>query len=128
MPKPQPVKVPGKPDSGLPISSAMIIGNLVFVSGHVGRAPGEKAAPAGIESQTVQTLENLRAVLTAAGTDFEHVVKTNVYLVNTADFAAMNRVYRRYFPNHPPARTTVGVALAGDDLLIEIEMVAALPG
>jgi 2-iminobutanoate/2-iminopropanoate deaminase len=123
--QPRPVNL--KP--GALISPAIVAGNLVFVSGHVGWVPETREAPAGIEAQTAQALENLKAVLEAAGTLLEHVVKVNIFLTSIADdFAAMNQVFRRYFPKNPPARTTVGVAaLARPDLLIEIEMVALLP-
>jgi 2-iminobutanoate/2-iminopropanoate deaminase len=110
----------------LPISSAVVAYGFVFVSGHVGWLPGTQQAAAGIEAQTVQTLEKLKAVLEAAGTSLANVVKVNVFLSNVNDFAAMNEVYRRYFPLDPPARTTVGAVLVSPDLLIEIEMVAML--
>ena len=114
--------------AGLPYSPAMVAGDFVFTSGHVGWAPETREAPAGIEAQTAQTLENLKAVLQAAGTSLGRVVKVTVFLTDIDDYAAMNQVYRRYFPKDPPARTTVGVAaLARPDLLIEIEMVALLP-
>ncbi len=114
---------------GALISAAIVVGNLVFTSGHVGWVPETRETPAGIKAQTAQALENLKSVLEAAGTSLEHVVKVNVFLTNIADdFAAMNQVFRRYFPNNPPARTTVGVAaLARPGLLVEIEMVALLP-
>lgn len=113
----------------LPISSAIVAGNLVFTSGHVGWVPETREAPADIEAQTAQTLENLKAVLEAAGTSLARVVKVTVFLTNIDDFGAVNQVYRRYFPSNPPARTTVGVAaLTRPDLLIEIEMIALLPG
>jgi len=123
--QPRPVNL--KP--GAIISPAIVAGDLVFTSGQVGWVPETREAPAGIEAQTAQTLENLKSVLQAAGTSLEHVVKVNVFLTNIADdFAVMNQVFRRYFPQNPPARTTVGIAaLARPDLLVEIEMVALLP-
>ncbi len=123
--QPRPVNL--KP--GALISPAIVIGNLVFTAGHAGFVPGTREAPAGIEAQTVQTLENLKSVLEAAGTSLEHVVKVNIFLTNIADdFAAMNQAYRRYFPDNPPARTTVGIAaLSHPELLVEIDMVAVLP-
>ena len=126
--KPIPVKLPGEAGvTPLPLSSAMIAGNLVFTSGQVGWDPETRETSPSIEDQTVQTLENLKATLEAAGTSLAQVVKVTVYLANVSDFAAMNEVYRRYFPENPPARTTVGVTLARADLLIEIDMVALLP-
>jgi 2-iminobutanoate/2-iminopropanoate deaminase len=113
--------------SSLPLSSAMIAGPLVFTSGLVGWDPETRQTEPSIEAQTAQTIENLKAILEAAGTSLERVVKVNIYLRDVKDFDAMNAVYRRYFPAKPPARTTVGVLLAREDLLVEIEMVALLP-
>ena len=121
----QPLPVNLKPDAL--IAPAVIAGNFVFVSGNVGWEPETREAKVGIEAQTEQAFENLKSILKAAGTDFEHVVKVNIYLTNIDDFAAMNQVFRRYFPHNPPARTTVGTVLARSDLLVEIEMVALLP-
>ena len=115
-------------DTVMPVSSATIAGNLVFTSGHVGWPLGTHEASPGIEAQTVQALENLKAVLHAAGTSLAHVAKVNIYLRNIEDFAAMNGVYNRYFASSAPARTTLGIAdLADPGLLIEIEMIAVLP-
>jgi 2-iminobutanoate/2-iminopropanoate deaminase len=118
--------MPGAADP--PYSSAVVAsGHFVWTSGYVGfdRETGEP--PASIEAQTEQALENLKAVLAASGTSFEHVVKVNVYLANVADYAGMNAVYRRYFPTDRPARATIGATLVRPDLLVEIEMVALLP-
>jgi 2-iminobutanoate/2-iminopropanoate deaminase len=113
----------------LPISSAVIAGDFVFVSGHVGDDPDSGETPDGFEAQAVLALENIRRALEAAGTSMENVLKTTVYLTNVGDFASLNDVYRRYFPSEPPARTTIGVAaLARPNLLIEIEGIALLPG
>lgn len=115
-------------DTVMPASSATIVGNLVFTSGHVGWPLDTHVAPPGIEAQTAQALENLKAVLHAAGTSLAHVAKVNIYLRDIEDFAAMNEVYLRCFAGNAPARTTVGKAeLAGPGLLIEIEMIAVLP-
>jgi 2-iminobutanoate/2-iminopropanoate deaminase len=115
-------------EPGALYSPAIVAGNLVFTAGNVGWVPETREVPAGIQAQTAQALENLKAVLEAAGTSLTHVVKVNIFLTNMDDFAAMNQVYRGYFPNNPPARTTVGVAaLALPNLLIEIEMIALLP-
>ena len=115
-------------EPGALYSPAVVVGSLVFTAGNVGWVPETREIPAGIEAQTAQTLENLKSVLEAAGTTLSHVVKVSVFLTDMDDFAAMNQVYRRYFPENPPARTTVGVAaLAHPDLLIEIEMIALVP-
>lgn len=115
-----------EPDrAGAFISPAMVGGDFVFTSGHVGWDPETRKAAATIEAQTALTIENLKGVLEASGSSLSDVVKVNVYLVNMDDFDSMNQVYRRYFSDNAPARTTVGVAaLARSDLLIEIDMVA----
>jgi 2-iminobutanoate/2-iminopropanoate deaminase len=114
--------------TGTYVSPAIVGANFVFTSGHVGWEPGTHKAPPTIDAQTELTIENLRAVLEASGSSLTDVVKVNVYLVNIEDFDAMNEVYRRYFRENAPARTTVGVAgLARSDLLIEMDMVALLP-
>jgi reactive intermediate/imine deaminase len=82
----------------------------------------------GIEAQTRQTLENVRAALALAGASLADVVKVNIFLTDMGDFAAMNGVYREFFPSEPPARTTVGTtALANPAMRIEIEAVALAP-
>jgi 2-iminobutanoate/2-iminopropanoate deaminase len=99
----------------------MINGDLVFVSGHGGLTPDTREAPPGIEAQTELCLSEIRSVLAAAGTDHDHVAKVNVYLKDVADFAGMNKVFRRFFTSHRPARTTVGTTLVRPDVLIEVE-------
>jgi len=111
-----------------PFSPAVRANGFVFTAGHVGsdRERGGAVAEGDIREQTRQTLVNLGKTLEAAGLGFEDVVKCNVYLVDMADFAGMNEVYRTFFPQDPPARTTVGnVTLASPRLLVEIECVAA---
>jgi 2-iminobutanoate/2-iminopropanoate deaminase len=114
-----------------PYSQAIRIGNTVYTSGQVALDPatGELVA-GGIEPQTTRVLENLKAVLGAAGLDFAHVVKTTVFLKDMADFAAMNSLYARYFaPNGivAPARSTVQVAALPKNALVEIECIAITP-
>lgn len=125
----QTVNVPTTPGAtDLPYSSAVIgSGHYVFTSGYVGFDPVTGSPPEGIEAQTVQALEHLKTVLAAAGSGLEHVVKATVYLARAEDYAAMNAIYKRYFPNERPARTTIVVQLVRPDLLIEIEMVALMP-
>jgi 2-iminobutanoate/2-iminopropanoate deaminase len=125
----QTISLPTTPGaSDLPYSSAVrASGDFVFTSGYVGFDPATGNVPDGIEAQTAQALDNLKAVLEAAGTSLEHVIKVNVYLANVADYEGMNRVYRRYFPADRPARATLGTQLVLPELLVEIEMVALLP-
>jgi 2-iminobutanoate/2-iminopropanoate deaminase len=117
----------GRPRPSLPFSPGMRHGNLLFTAGAVGTdASGE--VPPDIHAQTRNTFENLRAVLAAAGSDFNHVLKATVYLTDIGEFEAMNGVYRTYFSGDLPARTTIGVAaLARKELRIEIEMIAVVP-
>ncbi len=99
----------------------------VYCSGQIPLDPatGELVA-GGIEEQTSRVLENLSAVLAAAGAGFQHVVKTTVFLVDLADFPKMNEIYARAFAHHPPARSTVQVAALPRGARIEIEAVAVL--
>jgi 2-iminobutanoate/2-iminopropanoate deaminase len=112
-----------------PYSQAIKAGEFVFCAGQIARDPiTNKLIEGDISAQTDRVLKNISAVLAAAGTDMDHVVKTNVYLKNISDFNAMNEVYGHYFKDAPPARATVGVAGLPGDALVEIEVVAMLPG
>ncbi len=110
-----------------PFSQAIVAGDFVFVAGQLGVDPktGEFAG-SGTEEQAEQVLRNLSAVLDAAGSDLRHVVKTTVFLADMADFNAMNEIYRRHFPEDPPARSTVQVARLPRNARIEIEAIAIL--
>jgi len=100
---------------------------MIYTSGATGRDALGKV-PDDIRGQTRNTLERLGAVLIAAGSAFEHVVKATVYLTDVKEFEAMNEVFSSFFPVDPPARTTVGVAaLALPGLRVEIELVARIP-
>jgi 2-iminobutanoate/2-iminopropanoate deaminase len=111
-----------------PYSQAIRVGDTLFTSGQVALDPKTgNLVPGGINEQTTQVLENLKAVLAAAGIDFTHVVKTTVFLKSMGDFAAMNAIYATYFAAHgaiPPARSTVQVAALPKDALVEIECIA----
>jgi reactive intermediate/imine deaminase len=110
---------------GIPFSPVVKGGGLIFVSGQIGNVPGTtQLADTGITGQTRQTLENIKALLQAAGSSLERAVKCTVFLANIADFGAMNAVYVTYFPKDPPARSTVagsGLALGAR---VEIECIA----
>lgn len=98
---------------------------FVFASGMAGLDPSTgELVPGGIGPQTRQTLDNLAAIFEAAGTSMANVVKTTVFLQDIADFPAMNAVYAEYFPEDPPARSTVQVAALPKAALVEIEAVA----
>jgi 2-iminobutanoate/2-iminopropanoate deaminase len=110
-----------------PYSVATRFGNLVFTAGQAGLVPETmELAPGGIEAETRQTLTNLKFVLEAAGTSFEKALKTNVYLRDMADFAAMNAVYAEFFGQNPPARTTIQAAGLPKGAAVEIDIVACL--
>ena len=98
-------------------------GVTLYVSGSIGMQDGQLVG-GGIKGQTVQALDNIKAVLDAAGYGFANVVKVNVYLQDMNDFAAMNEIYANYFPPPEPARTTVQVSRLPKDALVEIDLVA----
>jgi 2-iminobutanoate/2-iminopropanoate deaminase len=119
---------PGRPAPAAPYSPGIRMGNVLYTAGQVG-ADAQGRVPEDIREQTRLTFENLRAVLSAAGSGFEHVLKATVFLTDMAEFGAMNEVYKTYFSGALPARTTVGVrALARPEMRVEIEMVAHIPG
>jgi 2-iminobutanoate/2-iminopropanoate deaminase len=111
-----------------PYSQAISIGNMVFTSGQIGLNPATgEIVQGGIGSQTRQVISNLRSVLLAAGASLDAVVKTTVFLASMDDFAAMNEVYGEFFPQHPPARSTVAAAALPKGALVEIEATAVIP-
>ncbi len=108
-----------------PYSHAVWAGDLLFTSGQIPLVPetGEMAGDT-IEAQTEQVLKNLEAVLSAAGLDFSHVVKTTVFLTDLADFGKVNEIYGTRFPSAPPARSCVQVAALPKGAKLEIELIA----
>lgn len=111
-----------------PYSQAVRVGNFVFTAGQLGLIPGTRdfAGP-DVESQTRQALENLRAILEAAGSSLRHVVKTTIFLQDLGEFARVNAVYGEFFPEEPPARSTVQVAALPLGARVEIEAIAVVP-
>lgn len=111
-----------------PYSQAIKVGSFVFVAGQVGINPKTgKVVPGGVQAQTKQAIENLKAVLATAGIGLERVVKTTVFLRDAKDYKTMNEVYRQYFADKPPARTTVQAIPPLKSILIELEAVAYIP-
>jgi 2-iminobutanoate/2-iminopropanoate deaminase len=111
-----------------PYSQATVHNGLVFASGQIPLDPvSGQVVEGGVSEQTERVLENLKAVLEAAGSSLAHVLKTTVYLANMAEFPVMNAVYGRYFAENPPARATVEVARLPRDVRVEIEAIAAAP-
>jgi 2-iminobutanoate/2-iminopropanoate deaminase len=114
-----------------PYSQAIRSGDMLYASGQVALDPATgQLVPGGIAEQTVRVFENIKAVLTAAGLDMTHVIKTTVFLKNMSDFAAMNEIYAKYLAPEgtvAPARSTVAVAGLPKDALVEIEVIAKNP-
>jgi len=112
------------PFQGAPYSQAIKAGGLVFVSGQLGLEPGETQISGGIQEQTEQIFRNLRAILEAAGSGLERIVKTTVFLTDLANFQGMNEVYAQHVGEDRPARSTVGIAALPSGALVEIEAIA----
>jgi 2-iminobutanoate/2-iminopropanoate deaminase len=109
-----------------PYSQAIQCNGLIYLSGQVALDPNTGVLLTGdIRQQTERTLENIKAILEAAGANLHHVVKTTVFLKDMNDFAAMNEVYGKYFTSAPPARSTVQVSRLPKDALVEIEVTAS---
>lgn len=109
-----------------PYSQAIRLNNLVFTSGQIPLRPDGSLLEGDISAQTKQVLDNVKAVLEAAGSSLDHVIKSTCFLSDMNNFAAMNAVYETYFTSKPPARSTVEVARLPRDVLIEIEVVAVV--
>ena len=116
--------LPGVAPSSLPFSKAVEANGFVFLAGQIGDANGQ-VVEGGIAAETRATLDNVGALLRAVGLDYGDVVRCTVYIVDFDDFAAMNAVYREYFPTEPPARATVEVRRLALGARIEIEVTAA---
>lgn len=115
------------PFQGAPYSQAVVANGFVFVSGQLALRPGEKElVPGDVKAQTEQVFANLRAILKAAGSSLDNLVKTTVFLQDLGDFAGMNEVYAAQVGDRPPARSTVEVAKLPSGALVEIEAVATL--
>ena len=104
-------------------------GKVIFCSGQIPLDPvsGEVVSPGEIRGQTEQVMRNLSAVLTAAGASLKAVVKTTIYLTDLREFAAVNEIYGRHFPDQPPARATVQVAGLPRGVAVEIDAIAVVP-
>jgi 2-iminobutanoate/2-iminopropanoate deaminase len=112
------------PFQGAPYNQAIVVGDLVFVAGQIGLAPGDTTPQGDIAQQTAQALSNLAAILEEAGSSMNELVKTTVFLSDFGDFRAMNEVYATRVGDRPPARSTVEVSKLPAGALVEIEAVA----
>ena len=117
-------RAPG-PFQGAPYNQAIGTGDLVFVAGQLGIVldTGELSGPS-VEEQTDQIMRNLSAILEAAGSGLDKLVKTTVFLIDLADFAGMNEVYAKHVGDRPPARSTIGISQLPSGARVEIEAVA----
>ncbi len=119
------ISTPHAPAAIGPYSQGVDGGGIVITSGQLPIDPATGAfAEGGVAGQTKQSLENVKAVLAAAGLTMENIVKTTVFLKDMNDFSAMNEVYASFFPQNPPARSAVEVARLPKDALVEIEAIA----
>ena len=111
-----------------PYSQAIESGGFLFCSGQIAINPKTNQVLTGpVEEQAKQVMENIKAVLTAAGLGLQHVVKSTIYLINMNDFSIVNEVYARYFQEEPPARTTIAVSALPKGVHVEIEVLAKRP-
>ena len=120
----QTITAPNAPAAVGPYCHAKLAGSTLYTSGQLGLIPATEALPEGVEAQAAQALDNLSAVLAAAGMSCADVVKTTVFLADINDFAAINTIYAKYFPGEAPARSCVQVAALPKGALFEIEAVA----
>jgi 2-iminobutanoate/2-iminopropanoate deaminase len=119
------IRTPNAPTPLGPYSQGVRAGNFLFVAGQGPIDPKTgKIAATSIESQTTRTLQNIQAILEASGFSLRDVVKVSIYLRNASDFQKMNDVYKTYFPDNPPARTTVEAGFVAADMLVEIDAIA----
>jgi 2-iminobutanoate/2-iminopropanoate deaminase len=116
---------PHAPEPIGPYSQAVQAGNMLFISGQVAIDQGNgKFVNANIKDETKQVMKNIEHILTAAGLDFTHVVKSTIFLRNMSDFPQVNEVYGSYFPQQPPARETVEVSKLPKEANVEISCIA----
>lgn len=118
------VRTPNAPQPLGPYSQGVKAGNLLFVAGQGAADPKTGQIAEGIETQTRQTLANIKGIVEASGFSMRDVVKVSIFLKNMDDFKKVNEVYKTFFPEDPPARTTVEAKLAAQGMLIEIDAIA----
>lgn len=107
-----------------PYSQAVVVDGILYSSGQIALTPEGELVEGGIEEQTRQVLRNLSAVLEAAGSSLQRVIKTTIFLADMEDFAAVNEIYAEFFGEHRPARSTVAVKTLPKEVLVEIDCIA----
>jgi len=118
------VQTDNAPQAIGPYSQAMKVGDFIFTSGQIALTPSGEMIQDNIELQTEQVMKNLQAVLEAAGSSLQNVVKTTIFLADMDDFATVNAIYEKWFDGHKPARSTVAVKTLPKSALVEIECIA----
>ncbi|MBN2430527.1 MAG: RidA family protein [Acidobacteria bacterium] len=118
---------PAATGRNLPFSEAVRVGHLLFLSGQLGTRPGTtELVPGGIAAETEQILKNIKTILERNGSSLDRVVKCTVFLADIGEWPAMNEVYRRYFPQHPPARSAMAAQGLALNARVEIECIAVV--
>lgn len=120
------VQTPNAPGAIGPYSQAMVANGMVFTSGQIALTPAGEMVEGDVGAQCVQVLANLKAVLEAAGSSLDHVIKTTIFLDNMDDFGAVNAIYAEAFGDHKPARSTVAVKTLPKNALVEIDAIALI--
>lgn len=120
------VQTPNAPSAIGPYSQAMIANGMVFTSGQIALKPSGEMVEGDVREQCAQVLANLKAVLEAAGSSLNHVIKTTIFLDNMDDFAAVNELYAEAFGTHKPTRSTVAVKTLPKNALVEIDAIALI--
>jgi 2-iminobutanoate/2-iminopropanoate deaminase len=123
------IETGGAPAAVGPYSQAVVAGDAVYTAGQIGLDPATgQLVEGGVEAEAERVLGNLGAILAAAGTDFDAVVRATIYLVDIADFQAVNAIYARHLGDHRPSRSTVGVAALPLGARVLIDMIAVRGG
>jgi reactive intermediate/imine deaminase len=122
---PEYLSAPGPQASDLPFSEAVRVGDVLYLSGRIGRVPGGALPEGGIQPETRQALESIKTVLERHGSSMDRVIKCTVMLADMAEWGAMNEVYREFFPVNKPARSAFGTSGLAAGARVEIECMAA---
>ncbi|MHA2031039.1 MAG: RidA family protein [Candidatus Kariarchaeaceae archaeon] len=121
------VKTENAPIPGGHFSQGKIYGNVLFTAGQIGQTPDKVLTQDSVTDEVTQIMENLKAVADAAGTSLDNTLKTTIFITNIGDFKEINTAYALYFPNDPPARSTVEVSNLAVGARVEIEAIIAIP-